>query len=41
MEDIHRYRQQLRDHVLRMDNTRLPKIAYYYKPKQTGDDGKP
>jgi hypothetical protein len=32
--------QQLRDHALRMDNTRLPK-ANYYKPKETGDDGRP
>jgi hemerythrin-like domain-containing protein len=40
-EDIKRYRQQCTDHLLRMDNTRLPEIAKYYEPKGRRDVQRP
>jgi hypothetical protein len=41
MEDIKRYRQQWRDHLLRMDNTSVPNIANCYKREGRRDVGRP
>jgi hypothetical protein len=41
MEGTERYKLQLREHLLRMANTRLPKMAYYYRPKGRRYFGRP